>query len=78
LRRYLPGDGKVRGSNQMNNKKIYMKRFNLKKLNEAEDYEQCRVKISNGLPALENFDDVNINRAWETIRQNIKYQLKRA
>jgi hypothetical protein len=34
--------------------------------------EQYQVKISNRFTALENLDnDVDINRAWETIRENI-------
>jgi hypothetical protein len=45
-----------------------MERFNLKKLNEVEG-----VKISNKFAALENVDaEVNINTAWETIKDNIK------
>jgi hypothetical protein len=37
--------------------------------------EQCRVKIWNGFAHLENFDDdddVNISRAWESIRKCTK------
>jgi hypothetical protein len=50
-----------------------MKSFNLKKLNEVEGKEQYRVKISNKFAGLENLDtEVDINRAWETIRENIK------
>jgi hypothetical protein len=50
-----------------------MERFNLKKLNEFEGKEQYLVDISNKLAALENSDDeVDINIAWETIRENIK------
>jgi hypothetical protein len=45
-----------------------MERFNLKKLNEVEGKE-----ISNRFTALENLDtEVEINKAWETIRENIK------
>jgi hypothetical protein len=50
-----------------------MAKFNLKKLNEVEGEEQCRVGISNMSAALENLDtEVDINKAWETIRENIK------
>jgi hypothetical protein len=50
-----------------------MQRFNLKKLNEVESKRQYQVKISNRFAALENLvDDMDINRAWETIRENIK------
>jgi hypothetical protein len=53
--------------------RVRMERFNLKKLNEVEGKEQYRVEISNRFVALENFDtEVDINRAWETIRENIK------
>jgi hypothetical protein len=49
-----------------------LERFNLQ-LNELEGKEQYRVEISNRFAALENLDaEVNINRAWETIRENIK------
>jgi hypothetical protein len=50
-----------------------MERFSLKKLNEVECKEQHHVKISNRFAYVENLDDeVDINRAWETIRENIK------
>jgi hypothetical protein len=39
--------------------------------------ETKRGKISNRYAALENLDDdVDINRAWETIKQNIKISVK--
>jgi hypothetical protein len=48
-----------------------MERFNLKKLNEVEGKEQYQV--GNRLAALENLDmEVDINRALETIGENIK------
>jgi uncharacterized FlaG/YvyC family protein len=54
-----------------------MERFNLKKLNEIEGKEQNRVEISNRFTVLENLDaEVDINRAWETIRENIKFSAK--
>jgi hypothetical protein len=47
--------------------------FNLHRLNEVEFKEQYRVEISDRLAVLDNLDDnVNINKAWETIRENIK------
>jgi hypothetical protein len=53
-----------------------MQRFNLKTLNDAEVKEQYQVKISTTFPNLENFDDddddVDINRAWKSIRENMK------
>jgi hypothetical protein len=54
-----------------------METFNLKKLNEAEDKEQFRVEISNRFVALEILDpEVDKNRPWETIRENIKISTK--
>jgi hypothetical protein len=56
-----------------------MQRFDLRELNDAEVKEQYRVKITNKFAALENFDDnVDMNRAWENIRENIKLQPNRA
>jgi hypothetical protein len=50
---------------------MFDERFNLKKANEIEGKEQHQVKISNRSAALENLDnDVDINRSWETIREN--------
>jgi hypothetical protein len=50
-----------------------MERFNLKKLNEVEGKEQYRVEVSNRFAAaLEDLDtEVEINSAWETIRESI-------
>jgi hypothetical protein len=54
-----------------------MERFNLKKLNEVEGKEQFRVEVSNRFAALEDLDaEVDINSAWETIRENIKISAK--
>jgi hypothetical protein len=42
-------------------------------LNEVEGKEQHWVEIANRFAALENLnDDGDINRVWETIRENIK------
>jgi hypothetical protein len=50
-----------------------MERFNLKKLNKVEGKELYRVKISNSFIAPENSDtEVDMNRAWKTIRENIR------
>jgi hypothetical protein len=47
-------------------------RFNLKKLNKVGGKEQNCV-VSNRFVVFENLDtDVDINNAWETIRENIK------
>jgi hypothetical protein len=43
----------------------------------VEGKEQYRVEISKSFPGLENsYVEVDINRAWETIRQNIKISTK--
>jgi hypothetical protein len=56
-----------------------MERFNLKKLKEVEVKEQYRVEISNRFAALEELDsEVDINRAWETIRENTKISAKQS
>jgi hypothetical protein len=46
-----------------------MERFNLEKLNEVEGKVQYRAEISNRFAVLENLDaEVDVNKAWETIR----------
>jgi hypothetical protein len=51
-----------------------MERFTLEKISNVEVYEQWEVKISNRFAAFENFDnddnndDVDISRAWESVR----------
>jgi hypothetical protein len=53
--------------------KIYIERFNVKKLNEGDVKEQYQVTIRNNFASLENLeDDGDINRAWDNIRENIK------
>jgi hypothetical protein len=50
-----------------------MEKFNLKKSNEVEGKEQYHVEISNRFAALKNTDDeVDVNRIWEIIGENIK------
>jgi hypothetical protein len=47
-------------------------KFSLKKLNDVESKGKLRVEVSNRTAALENLDaGGEINRAWETIRENI-------
>jgi hypothetical protein len=54
-----------------------MEKFNLKKLKEVEGKERYHVEISNRFAALESLDvEVDINRAWETITENIKISTK--
>jgi hypothetical protein len=50
-------------------KKMYVETFNLKQLNEEEVKEQYQITIKNKFAALDNGD---INKAWETIRENIR------
>jgi hypothetical protein len=58
-------------------KKMDVERFNLQQLNEDEVKEQYQVTIKNKFAALENVDDNrDINRAWETIRENIRISAK--
>jgi hypothetical protein len=47
-------------------------RFNLKRLNEVEGKEQYHVEVSTA--ALDA--EVEINNAWEMIRENIKISTK--
>jgi hypothetical protein len=57
--------------------RVHMEKFSLKKLNDVEGKEQYRVEISNRFAALEHLDtEVDINKAWETIRENIKISAK--
>jgi hypothetical protein len=54
-----------------------MEKFNLNKLNEAEGKEQYRVEVSNRFAAFEHWDtEVEINSAWEMIKDNIKISAK--
>ena len=48
-------------------------RFNLRKLNGLEVRKQYQIEITNRFAALENAsEDEGINRAWESIKENIK------
>jgi hypothetical protein len=59
--------------NKQRSQRFNMERLNLKKLNDAEGKEQFCVEVANRFAALENLDaEVEINSAWETIRENIK------
>jgi hypothetical protein len=56
---------------------FHMERFSLKKLNLEEVKEQYHFEISNRFAALEYLGtEVDINRAWETITENIKISAK--
>jgi hypothetical protein len=57
--------------------KMTVERFNLKQLNEEEVKKQYQVTIKNNFATLENLDDNgDINRALETIRENIRISSK--
>jgi hypothetical protein len=57
--------------------KFDMQRFDLRKLSDAEVKEQYQVKTRNRFADLETFDDnVDMTRAWEYIRENIKTSAK--
>jgi hypothetical protein len=63
--------------NKQTTHKVHMERFDLKKLNKVEGKEQYRVQISNEVAALGNLHaEVVINRAYGTIRENIKISAK--
>ena len=48
-------------------------RFNLRKLNDLEVGKQYQIGIANRFAALENVsEDEDINRSWESIKENIK------
>jgi hypothetical protein len=52
-----------------------MDRF--EKLNEVKGKEQFRIEVSNRFAALEDLDaEVEINSAWETIRENMNISAK--
>jgi hypothetical protein len=54
-----------------------MEKLNLDKLNDLYGKEQYPVEISYIFSSLESLDDdVDINRAWETIRENITNSAK--
>jgi hypothetical protein len=56
--------------------KFYMEMSSLKKLNEVNSKEQYLIEISNGFADFVNVEaEVDINRAWETVGQNIEFQL---
>jgi hypothetical protein len=57
--------------------KFHLERFDLKKLDDVEVKEKYQVEISNRFAALESLDEsLDINKAWESIRENIKTSVK--
>jgi hypothetical protein len=63
--------------NKQRSHRFYTERFHLKELNNLEGKEQFRVEVSNRFAALDDLNtEVEINSAWETIRENIKISAK--
>jgi hypothetical protein len=63
--------------NKQRSQRFNMERFNLNKLNDVEGKEQFRAEVSNRFAALEDLDtEVEINSAWETIKENITISAK--
>jgi hypothetical protein len=61
--------------NKERSHRFHKDRFNLKKLNEVEGKEQYHVEVSKA--ALKHLNaEVEINSAWEIIRENIKISAK--
>jgi uncharacterized FlaG/YvyC family protein len=59
-------------------RKIDTERFIVKKLNEGDVKEQYQDTIRNKFAVQENLEDSgDINRAWDNIGENIKFQPKR-
>jgi hypothetical protein len=57
--------------------KVYWERFNLRELNDMEVGKQFQIEITNRSAALENLsDNEDINRALESIKENIKPSAK--
>jgi hypothetical protein len=53
-----------------------MSRFHVKFNLKVEGKEQYRVEISHRFTALENVDtEVDSNRAWETVRENVGFEV---
>jgi hypothetical protein len=60
--------------NKLRSQRFHMERFNVKKLNEVEGKEKYCVEDSNRFAVLDA--EVEINSAWEMIRDNIKISAK--
>jgi hypothetical protein len=63
--------------NKQRSHRFHMERFSLKKLNKVGGKEKYHVEFSNRFVALEDLDAaVEINNAWDMIRENIKVSAK--
>jgi hypothetical protein len=59
--------------NKLRSQRFRVEKLSRKKLNEVEAKENYRVEVSNMFAALEDLDtEVEINSAWEMIRENTK------
>jgi hypothetical protein len=59
--------------------RFLMERFSCKKLNQLEGNEQYHAEVCNRFAAFKALDvEVDINSAWETIRENIKLSVNRS
>jgi hypothetical protein len=63
--------------NKQRSHRFHRQWFNLKSLNEVEVKEKYRVEVSNRFTGLEDLGaEVDINSAWETIIENIKFSAR--
>jgi len=54
-----------------------VERFNIRKLNELKVRKQCQIHFPNRFATLEKLNDSkDINRDWESIKENIKISAK--
>jgi hypothetical protein len=64
-------------ANKQRPNRFHIERFSLKKLNEMEGKEKYSVEVSNRSAALEGLEaEVEINSAWEPIRENLYISAK--
>jgi hypothetical protein len=65
--------------NKQRSQRFHMERFNLKKLNEIAGKVKYCIQVSNRFVALEDFyTEMEINSAWEMIRENINISAKQS
>jgi hypothetical protein len=63
--------------NKQRSQRFSLERLNLKKLNKVKGKEQCHVEVADRFAALEDLDaEVEINSAWEPIRENTETSAK--
>jgi hypothetical protein len=59
--------------NKRRSQRFHVERFNLKNLYDVEGKEQFFLEVSSRFADLEDFEAaVEVDSAWETIRENIK------